>query len=69
METSAGTHITVPHAWVSNGDLGQSHKEYLRGETHGDKIPVLGVDLTWWVTILYSGDNCFETYPYHLASL
>ena len=70
METSAGTHITVPNAWVSNGDLGQSHKDYLRGETHGHKIPVLGVDLTWWVTILYSDDgmDCFEKYPYHLAS-
>ena len=59
METSAGTHITVPHAWVSNGGLGQSHEDYLHGDTSG---------LTWWVTFLYSEDNCFEAYPYHLAS-
>jgi hypothetical protein len=59
LETSAGTHITVPHAWVSNGGLGQSHEDYLHGDTSG---------LTWWVTILYSEDNCFEAYPYHLAS-
>ena len=65
---TVGTHITVPHAWVSSSGLGQSHKDYLRGETHGHKIPVLGVDLTWWVSIFYSEENCWEKYPYHLAS-
>ena len=60
MEGSAGPHITIPKAWVSNGKLKQSETEYLRGETSGH--------LTWWVSILYDDDNCFEKYPYHLAS-
>ncbi len=61
METSAGTHITVPHTWVSSSGLGKSHQKYLHGDTSG---------LTWWVTILYSEPdmNCFEKYPYHLVS-
>ena len=68
--TSSGPHITIPKAWVSNGKLKQSEVDYLRGEAHGNKSPVPGVDLTWWVSIFYSSDeeNCFETHPYHLAS-
>ena len=58
----SGPHMTIPEAWVSNGKLKQSEVDYLRGETSGH--------LTWWVSILYSSDeeNCFEAYPYHLAS-
>ena len=57
---TSGPHITIPKAWVSNGKLKQSEIEYLRGETSGH--------LTWWVSIFYSEENCWEKYPYHLAS-
>ena len=57
---TSGPHIAIPKAWVSNGKLKQSEIDYLRGETSGH--------LTWWVSIKYSEENCWEKYPYHLAS-
>jgi len=57
---TSGPHMTIPEAWVSNGKLKQSEIDYLRGETSGH--------LTWWVSIKYSEENCWEKYPYHLAS-
>jgi hypothetical protein len=58
MKQPTGPHITIPQAWVSNGKLKQSEVDYLRGST----------GLTWWVSILYTEENCWEKYPYHLAS-